>query len=1101
VLTCPNCGQENPDGFKFCGACASPLAEAPAISCPSCGQENPPGFTFCGACGTSLAEPEPAPEEERKVVTALFTDIVGSTASAEQLDPEDVRARLAPYYARVRAELESFGGTVEKFIGDAVVALFGAPVAHEDDPERAVRAAMAITKAVAELNEEDSWLDLHIRTAVHTGEALVVVGARAVEGEGMAAGDVMNTAARLQGGAPVDGIVVGEATFRATADVIEYREAEPVQAKGKTEPIPIWEVVGEKAAPERVRARTPLVGRGEELAFLSAIWDRVLSDRYPHIATVLGPPGIGKTRLLLALIERAEREGDVYWGRCLPYGEGITYWPITEMLKDAAGIRQSDDPATVSAKLGDLLEGLPTSNEDELRTMAAAFANLIGAPVTPHGTYSASEISKAELHWGIRRVFQLLSLGRPLLLVFEDLHWAEPTLVELVAYIQDGYEEAPFLVIASARPEFAEEETKPAMLVEGERRHVQVLDALTEHDSEALVGALVGADMAGEGMANLMKAAAGNPLFLEETVSMLADSGMLTEGADVEALPVPDNLQALIGSRLDALVTRDKRVAQHAAVVGSVFWVGAVGHLQGSNGDLGSSLEMLERRDFVHARAESAVSGDDEYAFKHILIRDVAYERLPKGRRAELHFRFVDWLSALPTATDEFVEISAYHLEQSCLLARGVARSPIEPPVVEAAAALIRAAEKAERREGAREADRYYERALDLVGEDHPALLAQLRLGRGRAMARLGEVNASFDELCWVVNHAAAAGRPDLRGAALVTLAGMEVAQGQADLVRKRLEEASAIASELGDRQLEIRTGYVFASLRGDYDGDLDAALEHLHDSLAIAEEVDDLRLRVEGHLRAGFFHFNKGELARADEELRRCIALAEDLGSFRDQARATFLLGLVEYYRGDLEEAERLGLQTAEWLERTGDGFFQVQNLARALALYALARDDAVLAEQRVREVLPLALELVGSGAWLAWEAYRYLVEALVRQGRVDDAAELAEFAGRDVQEENLYPRALVELSRALVLAAQGDRRGSWERFEEALELLERQGLAVEVPDARISYGSVLRHLGDERAAREQFERARTGLAAIGATRLVEQLDAELAELAVGPA
>jgi class 3 adenylate cyclase len=292
--------------------------------CPNCGQENPDGFKFCGACGSRLAEADaaPAPEEERKVVTALFTDIVGSTASAEQLDPEDVWARLTPYYERLRHELESYGGTVEKFIGDAVVALFGAPVAHEDDPERAVHAALAITKAVAELNEQDDWLDIHVRTAVHTGEAYVIVGASAAAGEAMAAGDVMNTAARLQGGAPVDGVVVGEATFLATGHVFEYREAEPVVAKGKSEPIPIWEVLGEKAAMPQPVSRVPVIGRQDELERLRSTWAQARAHRRPCLATVLGPPGIGKSRLLFAFCERAEREGAVYWGRCPPAGGG-----------------------------------------------------------------------------------------------------------------------------------------------------------------------------------------------------------------------------------------------------------------------------------------------------------------------------------------------------------------------------------------------------------------------------------------------------------------------------------------------------------------------------------------------------------------------------------------------------------------------------------------------------------------------------------------------------------------------------------------------------------------------------------------------------------
>jgi class 3 adenylate cyclase/tetratricopeptide (TPR) repeat protein len=1066
-------------------------------ACPNCGQENPEGFKFCGACGLPLAETEPAPEEERKVVTALFTDIVGSTASAAEMDPEDVRARLSPYYSRLRSELESFGGTVEKFIGDAVVALFGAPVAHEDDPERAVRAALAITRAVEDLNAQDEWLDIHIRTAVHTGEALVVVGAKASEGEGMAAGDVMNTAARLQGGAPVDGIAVGESTYRATADIFEYAEGKPVQAKGKTEPIPIWVVVAEKEAPERPTARAPLVGRSAELARLVAVWQEVLKRDRPRLVNLLGPPGIGKSRLLLALTEHVEEAASVHWGRCLSYGEGMTYWPLTEIIKSAAGIRYDDSTETDSAKLGHLLESLPTTNEDELRTMAAALANLVGASTTPRGSYSAESISQAELHWAIRRILPLLASERPMLLVFEDLHWAEPTLLELLRSLPHPEGEgARYLVLGTGRPELAESEPEYTQTIDG--RETLLLEPLDEAEIEQLLAELL-ADTPVDSahIQRLVRNAGGNPLFLEETVRMITEAK--GEG-DLENLPVPETVQALIGSRLDSLGAPEKRVAQQASVVGNAFWPGAVAHVGEFGGDLQPSLDTLERRDFVHESRESTVVGEREYAFKHILIRDVAYERLPKGRRAELHARFVPWLRALGSE-DEFVEIEAYHLEQACLHARAVARAPIEAPVVEAARALSRAAEKAERREGAREAARFYERGIELVGDEHRQLLPELRLGRGRALARIGEVPAALAELDWVIENADALDRREVRGNALVALANIELAQGKADAVRERLEEATQIASALFDRELQVRAGYVNAALRGDFEGNLEAAIGHLQDALAAAEELGDPSLRVEGHLRAGFLLFNKGELGRAADQLARCSRLADELGSFRDQARATFMLGLVQYYSGDLEEAERLGLQTAQWLERTGDGYFQVQNLVRALAVYALARDDPALAEERVREALPLALELVGGAGWVVSEAYRYLVEALVRQGRVEDAQELVDFATRDLTDENLYARAEVALARGFVLAANGDRERSCESFEEALDLLEQQNLAIELAEARISYGRVLRDLGDERAAKEQLERARAGLAEVGAQRLVGELDNTLERMPTGPA
>jgi class 3 adenylate cyclase/tetratricopeptide (TPR) repeat protein len=1065
-------------------------------ACPQCGQENPDGFKFCGACGSRFAEveTEPAPEEERKVVTALFTDIVGSTASAEQMDPEDVWARLTPYYARLRAELESFGGTVEKFIGDAVVALFGAPVAHEDDPERAVRAALAITKAVAELNEQDEWLDLHVRTAVHTGEAYVIVGARASEGETLAAGDVMNTAARLQGGAPVDGVVVGEATFLATKDLFEFREAEPVKAKGKVEPIPIWEVVGEKAAPPRVAARTPLVGRTEELELLRGCWEQVRADRRPRLATVLGAPGIGKSRLLLALCEEAEREGSVHWGRCLPYGEGMTYWPIAEIVRSAAGIRHDDDRDETSAKLGSLLESLPTEDRDELRTIAASLAAVVGVPTTPRGTYTAVEISQAELHWGIRRLFQLLGEQRPLLLVFEDLHWAEPTLLELIRLLVDkSAEETPVLVIGSGRPELAEQ--NPAIVARGDRRAVLVLEALTGEDSAALVAELLGTDApSGAAFDTLVANARGNPLFLEETIRMLSDLGALGAETDVESLPVPENLQTLIGSRLDALPPTEKRTAQHASVVGGVFWSGAVAHLTGSDGDLSGPLQDLQRRDIVEERRESTVAGDTEYDFKHILIRDVAYERLPKGRRADLHARFVDWMSRLG-ADDEFVEIVAYHLEQACLLARAVARAPIEPPVLDAIDALKRSAQKAERREGLREADRFYTRGLDLLDGQYPEASVELRLRRGATLVQLGELAEADRLLAGVADEARARGRLDLRCAALLELGDIDQRQGRAAEAREQLVEASQLAKSLGHPTLEIRAVFILAALRADFEGAYAEAIEDLQRAVVLAAELGDSALQAEGHLRIAALMINLGRFVDAEGELEGCLALAGEMGSHKLEAEATSWLGMVRFYRGRPEEANQLGLQAREWLERTGDSYFQVQNLVRGLSMYALARNHPEAAERWLREAIPTALDI---GGWVVVETYRFLTEALVRQGRLRDARKLAEFAGRNLPEEDVYARAAVQIAEGIVKSAVGDAAAAVDRYEEALHLLIELKVPVEVAEARLAFGRALQQAGDEARAREQLTQAREAFGAMGADGMLAQIDRELGEVTV---
>src|SRR6266550_814741 len=326
-------------------------------ACPTCGQDNPERARFCWACGAVIAEAPRSGAEERKIGSVLFVDLVGFTAASEKADPEDVRARLRPYHARVKQEIERFGGTVEKFVGDAVMAVFGAPIAHEDDPERAVTAALRILDAIDDLNDGDPGLELAVRGAVNTGEAMVTLGARPAEGEGIVAGDVVNTAARLQQAAPVGGIVVGEATFRATRDLFEYAELEPVTVKGKADPLPAWHATAARrrfGVDVEPLVQTPLIGRADDLALLQSTYARMLRESSTQLVTITGEPGVGKTRLAAEFRRWVDdQEEIVFWrqGRSLPYGEGITYWALGEMVKAQAGILESDSPEEAGVKL------------------------------------------------------------------------------------------------------------------------------------------------------------------------------------------------------------------------------------------------------------------------------------------------------------------------------------------------------------------------------------------------------------------------------------------------------------------------------------------------------------------------------------------------------------------------------------------------------------------------------------------------------------------------------------------------------------------------------------------------------------------------------
>src|SRR4051794_2904240 len=651
--------------------------------CAQCGQENPEIAKFCLACGAPLTAPEP-PAEERKLVTVLFCDIVGSTATAEQLDPEDVRARLAPYYERVREELERFGGTVEKFIGDAVVALFGAPRAHEDDPERAVRAALAIRDWV---RDEER---LQIRIAVNTGEALVTLGARAAEGEGMAAGDVVNTTSRLQSAAPVNGILVGESTYRATRNAIEYGEADPVEAKGKEARVPAWEALRARArfgvdVPHE--ARTPLVGRARELDILRDALDRAREEHAAQLVTLVGVPGIGKSRLLYELSQIVDSDAElIAWrqGRSLPYGESVGFWALAEMVKAQAGILETDGVDEAGVKLARVVSDVVSGPADAewVRRHLSALIGLGGAD----DALGADRRSEAFNAW--RRFLEALAEERPLVLVFEDLHWADDGLLEFVDHLVDWAGAVPILVVATARPELLE---RRAGWGGGKVNATTLsLSPLSSDDTARLLGTLLGRPLleAGE-QADLLTRAGGNPLYAEQYAQMLA------ERRDGETLALPESIQGIIGARLDALAPEEKRLLQDAAVIGKVFWPGAVAALARDEGrsELETQLHSLERKQFVRRERQSSVADETQYAFLHVLLRDVAYGQIPRAARVEKHLLTAGWIEARGRS-DDHAEMVAHHYASALELGRATGQdiSAIAPG---ARAALTTAGDRA----------------------------------------------------------------------------------------------------------------------------------------------------------------------------------------------------------------------------------------------------------------------------------------------------------------------------------------------------------------------------------------------------------------------
>jgi class 3 adenylate cyclase len=590
-------------------------------TCGSCGQDNPDVARFCLACGTSLEEAPPQPREERRIVTVLFVDLVGSTSRAEALDPEDVRSLLDRYHRCVRAEIERFGGVVEKFVGDAVMAVFGAPLAYGDDPERAVRAALAVQEALAALNAGDPELHLQTRIAVNTGEALVAIDARPGLGEAMVAGDVVNTAARLQSGAPVDGILVGESTYLSTRGAIEYRPAEPIDARGKSSPVPVWQAVAATTpAGERLLSSAPMLGRERELGVLRSVWERVVDERRAHLATIFGPPGIGKSRLAHELAEAVEALGGrVLRGRSAPYGSSTPYAAFASHVKQVARIFDSDPAGDAIRKLDEAVAAL--MGPDQAAEVAPHLASFLGLRT---GTAAAD---RETLFLAARRIVEQLAEERPTLLVFEDLHWADASMLDLLDELAARLHTAPVFLLAVARPELLTE--RPTWGGGLPAYTALPLEPLRGGDAEALAARLLGLPDPDE-LARLIELSEGNPLFIEEMAAALAERPAGGAG------DLPTSISAIVAARLDALPPAERSLLLDASVVGRVFWDGAVSCMD-ENRDVGRLLGSLERRDLVRRESVSRLQGQQQFRFKHALIRDVAYQRLTRAARRSRH--------------------------------------------------------------------------------------------------------------------------------------------------------------------------------------------------------------------------------------------------------------------------------------------------------------------------------------------------------------------------------------------------------------------------------------------------------------------------------
>ena len=932
-------------------------------TCPSCGQENPEGFRLCGMCGTPLTA-EPAAREERKVVTVLFCDLVGFTAKAEQLDPEDVRAVLGPYHTRVRAELERHGGTVEKFIGDAVMALFGAPVAHEDDPERAVRAALAIREFAVEEG-------LELRVGITTGEALVSLDASPSEGEGMASGDVVNTAARLQSAAPVNGILADETTYRSTRQTIEYGDAPDVEAKGKAEPISVWEATGARSrfgVDVTHHARAELVGRERELSVLRDAFERARHERIPQLVTLVAVPGMGKSRLVYELSRIVDADPElVTWrqGRCLAYGDGVAFWALAEVVKAQAGIHERDTEAGAAEKLRAAVDDA-FADASDARWVESHLRPLVGLE-TETGL-GGDRRGEAFAAW--RRFLEALAEQRPLVLVLEDLHWADDGLLDFVDELVDWLSGVPLLVVCSARPELLER--RPGWGGGKLNASTLGLSPLSPEQTALLISHVLERSLLpAEIQQALLERSEGNPLYAEQFAQLYLERG------SAEDLPLPETLQGIVAARLDGLSTEEKAVLQDASVVGKVFWTGALRRDEGTANPL---LHSLERKGFLTRQRRSSVESEGEWAFAHMLLRDVAYGQIPRADRAHKHRETAEWIESLGRP-DDHAELLAFHWSSALELtqAAGQDAAELETP---ARLALRTAGDRAFSVNAYPAAAAYFGEAIALwpnEDEERPQLLY-----RFADALYIAADERSADALEEAREALLAAGDREPAAEAEISLSRIWWHRG----LRDKSSEHLTRAEELAGTKASPATARVIANVARtrSIGGDPEEGLRLAREALAMANALELDELRAHALTTIGLSRDYLGDLSGV-QDTERALEIA--LAAHSPQAGTIANnLAVSAFFAFDLRRAGELFDEGRGIAERFGDasGVRWLQGQQAAFALILGRWDDAL------REIEAFIAECEAGSPHYMEGAIR-VCRARVRDGRGDIKGALADY------------------------------------------------------------------------------------------------------------
>jgi predicted ATPase/class 3 adenylate cyclase len=1069
VRTCPNCGEENSERARFCQACATPLQRS-------------------------------AGGEARKTVTVVFSDVVGSTELGERLDTETFTRLMNRYFERMKMIAERHGGTVAKFIGDAIVAVFGIPVLHEDDALRAVKAAWDMRTALDALNEdfEARWdVALETRTGINTGEVLAgasEAGANIASRDHLpghvAVGDAMNLGARVEQAAEPGQILLGEATYRLVRGQVDALPLPPLAVKGKAEPTRVYRLVQVAAGAEAIirHLDSPMVGRRDDAAQLRWAFDRARADRNCRVVTVMGPAGVGKSRLVREFLAGASESATVLRGRCLPYGEGITFWPVAELVKQAAGITEEVGGEEAIERIGLLLAGAEDANH-----VAEVVGQAVGLTTTP-GTAE-------ETFWAVRRLLESLARDRPLIVIFEDVHWAERTFLDLVEDLAEWMDDSPVLIVCTARPEFLD--GRPEWMGTKRVRASTVgIEPLAEGECEQLLLNLPGgAELGTGGREVIVEASGGNPLFLEQMLSMLLDDGLLEQGrrgptADLGEISAPPTIQALLAARLDRLPAEERRVIEGAAVLGRVFYRDALADAaNGGAPELAAHLLALVRRQLIGS-ARSDLVGQEAFRFVHGLVRDAAYQGIPKGRRADLHERFAGWLEGVTgDRVQEYEPILAYHLEQAYRyrVELGTVDDEARMLASRAAQRLGTSAGRALARGDAPGAINLLTRATALL-PTYDVRRPQFLLTMADALSETGELEREGAVLQEAMDLAAALEDRPLEARARMARARWRSVVDPAatlDDVSREVDRAIPILEEVGD-ELGLATAWRVrnwvAHQRHRHADALEArerAYEHAHRA-GHPSEIGDLSVMAasitygptpvkEGIRRCetileqvqnsrgsqgfvlgflGILHAMDGNANRGRELIGRAAAIGQELGlRLTGAATRSYWMGILELLSGHLTAAEAEFRQGYVILEELGEQNFR-STIAGRLAgvLSTLGRYD------EAERFATVSRETSGPddiASHVVWRGAQAKVHAGRGEHEVAEAmaSQAVRWAGRS-DALNLRADALVDL--ASVRRAAGRRNDEAAALRQALELYERKGNQVSAEMTR----STLREL-----------------------------------------